>query len=98
VTSRLRWCDERDWGDYSPFDPGVSKPLHEVTRREARAAFGRLVAAKDDRVSELRRLLERNGVALTADDAGLQVVNDWFRQEWRAFRRRVGFGTCGTPW
>jgi hypothetical protein len=69
------------WGEYSPFDPGVTQPLHEVTKREARAAFNRLMEAKDDRVSELRRLLADNGVALASDDAGLQVVNDWFRNE-----------------
>lgn len=70
-----------DWGDYSPFEPGVSRPLHEVSRREAREAFRRLMKAKDDRVAELRRLLERNGVALAPDDAGLRLVNDWFRRE-----------------
>lgn len=69
------------WGDYAPFDPGVVAPLHEVTKREARAAFQRLMAAKPNRVSELRRLLERNGLALSSDDQGLQRVNDWFRRE-----------------
>ncbi|TDO55247.1 hypothetical protein EV651_115211 [Kribbella sp. VKM Ac-2571] len=70
-----------NWGDYSPFDPGVTRPLHEVTRREARAAFMRLMDAKHERISELRRLLEGNGVVLASDDAGLQLANDWFRRE-----------------
>ena len=35
-----------DWADYVPFDPGVDRPLHEVSRREARAAFQRLMAFK----------------------------------------------------
>ena len=70
-----------NWGDYSPFDPGVVRPLHEVTRREARAAFRRLMDAKHERVSELRQLLDGNGVVLTSDDAGLQLANDWFRSE-----------------
>lgn len=34
------------WGAYSPFDPGVTQPLHEVTKREARAAFKRLMEVK----------------------------------------------------
>jgi len=68
-------------GDYAPFDPGVSRPLHEVTKREARAAFDRLMAAKDDRIAELRRLLSLNGVDLCSSDKGLQELNDWFRRE-----------------
>lgn len=69
------------WGDYSPFDPGVARPLHEVTGREARAAFRRLMDAKRERGSELRRLLDGNGVVLAGADAGLQLVNDWFLSE-----------------
>lgn len=69
------------WGTYVPFDPGVDRPLHEVSRREARAAFDRLMDAKADRIEELRRLLDDNGVHLSADNAGLQSLNDWFRNE-----------------
>lgn len=39
------------------------------------------MAAKPERVAELRRLLDANGVALTSDDADLQSLNDWFREE-----------------
>lgn len=67
------------WDGYSPFDPGVSQPLHEVTKREARAAFNRLMAAKDDRIAELRKFLHLNGVDLASSDDGLQELNDWFR-------------------
>jgi hypothetical protein len=28
-----------DWSDYAPYVPQVAQPLHEVSRREARAAF-----------------------------------------------------------
>lgn len=69
------------WGDYSPFDPGVSRPLHEVTRREARAAFDRLMSAKDDRITELRQLLRLNGIDLASTEGSLQQLNDWFRAE-----------------
>lgn len=69
------------WDGYSPFDPGVRQPLQEVTRREARAAFKLLMAAKSDRIEQLRELLRVNGVSLSTDDDGLQKVNDWFRAE-----------------
>jgi hypothetical protein len=70
-----------DWADYVPFDPGVDRPLHEVTRREARAAFQRLMACKEARIEEVRGLLRRNGVTLGSDDTQLQSLNDWFRAE-----------------
>lgn len=69
------------WGDYQPFDPGVSRPLHEVSRREARIAIQRLMTDKAERKAQLERLLERNGLVLSSDDAGLQELNDWFRSE-----------------
>lgn len=70
-----------NWGDYAPFDPGVTRPLHEVAKREARAAFQRLMEAKADRIAELRRLLSVNGIVLSSDGEGIQSLNDWFRSE-----------------
>ena len=70
-----------DWGDYEPFDPGVDRPLHELPRHEAKAAYDRVMAAKDQRVDALRDLLWRNGIDLHRTDAGIQHVNDWFRAE-----------------
>lgn len=70
-----------EWDEYSPYVPEVAKPLHEATRPEARAAFKQLMAAKDERIAELRRLLRRNGIELRSSDEGLQQVNDWFRTE-----------------
>ncbi|MFF1820697.1 hypothetical protein ACFVWG_25550 [Kribbella sp. NPDC058245] len=70
-----------NWDGYKPFDPGVSGPLNELTRREARAAFERLMAAKSERIDELRRLLANNGVELSSSAPGLQALNDWFRSE-----------------
>ncbi len=69
------------WGDYEPFRPGIARPLHELARREARAAFQRLMTAKAERIDELRELMKRNGILLSADDEGLQNLNDWFRAE-----------------
>jgi hypothetical protein len=67
-----------EWDGYSPFDPGVNRPLHEVSRREARKAFDRLMAAKDDRKESLGRLLAANGVTLDDSDDGIQRLDDWF--------------------
>jgi hypothetical protein len=70
-----------DWSDYVPYAPEVSQPVHEISRREARAAFKHLMAAKGERIAELRRLLWRDGIKLRSSDEGLQEINDWFRAE-----------------
>ncbi|MFK4084042.1 hypothetical protein ACI2LF_08055 [Kribbella sp. NPDC020789] len=70
-----------DWGDYEAFDGGVWGSLRELSRPEARAAFQRLMAAKPERIDELRRLLENNGVELSSSSSGLQALDDWFRRE-----------------
>jgi hypothetical protein len=68
------------WDGYTPFDPGVDRPLDQLSRREARAAFDRLMAAKSQRIDELRQLLAANGLTLDGDD-GVQQLNDWFHRE-----------------
>lgn len=69
------------WTGYTPFDPGVARPLHEVPKREALAAFDRLMIAKLTRIVELRTLLQTNGIALLPTDEGVQQLNDWFASE-----------------
>lgn len=78
------------WDDYAPLSPGVSRPLHEVSKREARAAFQRLMEAKDERILALRNLLEVNGITLSSSDDGIQVVNDWFRMEVEGDKEKGG--------
>ena len=63
-----------DWGRYVVFDPGVSRPLGEVTRTEACAALELLMKSNPVRVQELRVLADRNGV----DISDLNALNDWF--------------------
>lgn len=72
---------EIEWGDYVPFDPGIepSRPLHEVSRPEARQAFRKIMAEADDRVEQLRHLLALNGVEIGDDDESIQELDDWFR-------------------
>jgi hypothetical protein len=69
-----------DWGSYVPFNPGVTQPLHEVSARDARAAFDRLMKERPRRLEELAKLLAEQGVALSSSDGGIQDVNDWFRR------------------
>jgi len=69
------------WGDYVPFDPGVWGPAHELSPDEARQAFQRLMAAKNDRIGILRALLTDNGLTLSSDATDVQALNDWFVRE-----------------
>lgn len=71
------------WGAYDSYDPGVWGPWQDLPRREARAAFNRLMAARTERIEALKSLLALNGIDLRGTDAGLQDLNDWFRQEVR---------------
>jgi hypothetical protein len=66
-----------EWNGYDVFDPGVDRPSAELPRKQARAAFDRLMAARDDRLVQLHRLAAANGVDLDAAD-GVQRLNDWF--------------------
>jgi hypothetical protein len=70
-----------DWTDYEPFDPGIHQPVHELSRREAKAAFERLMAAKEARIAELDRLLCANGLGLDDSPEGLARLNLWFSSE-----------------
>lgn len=72
------------WKGYEPFDPGFACPLRELPRREARKAFKVLMAAKSERIEQLRQLLANNGVELRESDEGLVELEAWFRREVRA--------------
>ncbi len=63
-----------NWDDYQPFDPRLDRPLHEVSRREAQAAFAYLMESREERLAELQKLAEANDV----DHHDLQQLNDWF--------------------
>lgn len=68
-----------DLGDYRIFDPGADRPLHEVSRKEARAHYEKVMAEKGERRRQLVELLARHGVELDTGDPSVQQMNDWFR-------------------
>lgn len=39
------------------------------------------MGAREDRLAQLRQLLHRNGLELSSSDEGIQLLNDWFRNE-----------------
>lgn len=68
-----------NWGDYRVFDPGVDRPLHEVSRRQAKRHYEKLMAEKEERKQALVELLAREGVELDGSERSVQQLNDWFR-------------------
>lgn len=79
-----------NWEDYQIYDPGTRGPLHELSRRDARAAFERLMQAKQSRIRMLQRLAKSNGFELDGSDGSIQDLNDWFRREVAADPDREG--------
>jgi hypothetical protein len=65
-----------NWGSYAIFDPGVDRPLSDVTRPVADAAFRKLMASREERINELRTLVAP-GVDLDAPN-GLDQLDGWF--------------------
>jgi hypothetical protein len=70
-----------DWDDYEIFDPGpeVNRPHAELPRRDARRAFNRLMAEKERRKAELRKLVAANGIELDGSDGSIDRLEAWFR-------------------
>lgn len=68
-----------NWSGYVAFQPSVSGPWHELARRDARALFNSILAARDERVEALRGLLGANGVELHNSNEGVKSLEDWFR-------------------
>jgi hypothetical protein len=70
-----------DWDGYDVYQPGPGKPPREQSRSEARREFEKLMADKDGRIDELRRLLAADGVQLAETDAGLRDLQLWLARE-----------------
>jgi hypothetical protein len=59
----------------------VGAPLGELTRKQARAEFDKLMSEKGTRIELLRDFLRANSVELRSSDDGVQELNDWFLRE-----------------
>ena len=70
-----------DWDSYQLYHPSVTGPLNTVPRKQAQAEFAQLMQEKPARIAMLGRLTEANGVRLGTDDAAIQQLNDWFRDQ-----------------
>ena len=71
---------------YVIFDPMVNRPLHELSREEARTAYNWFLANIPARLDELSRLVTADGVELNYSESSLTSLHDWFyevvREEW----------------
>lgn len=69
-----------DWGVYEVYVQASDRrvPYGELTRGEARANFDALMASKDERIEQLRRLVATDGVDLDGWPEGVQRLNDWY--------------------
>jgi hypothetical protein len=66
-----------NWNDYELLDDAVLDPSR-LSRKEARAAYDRLMETKDVRRKRLMRLLAANGIEFDGSDAAIQALTDWF--------------------
>lgn len=64
--------------NYEIFDPGVDKPLSEVTRAEAEQHFQLHLASLKERLDELKKLVEASRIQLDYSDASLDRLDEWF--------------------
>lgn len=67
-----------DFSEYVCFDPGVDRPLDQVTRAEAKAHFNLVMEQKEERITQLKALVAKSGITLTGTDKSIQQLNDWF--------------------
>jgi hypothetical protein len=65
-----------DFTGYQPFDAGVTGPLRDASRADAEAHFARLMAARAERVEQLRALAARHGVPLEPAAIGAWLARE----------------------
>ena len=63
--------------NYAIFDPKVERPLHELPRPEARAAYDWFMKSIPVRVEELKSLVARDGVHLNGTPSCLIALDEW---------------------
>lgn len=67
-----------NWENYRPDWPPFEGPLRLLNRREAKISYEHFLSERSNRVEQLEGLLTQNGLSLPADEASLQVANEWF--------------------
>ena len=67
-----------DFTRYEIYQPLLPKPAEELSRKQAQAEFDQLMAVKDYRIEQLRRVLAEDGVVLADDHEAINAVNEWF--------------------
>jgi|GEM_PF-5970307 len=77
---------------YSIFDPKVNRPLHELPRQEAQAAYNWFIENIPVRLEELKGLLLNDGIDLDFSDRSLIELHEWFfsivQEEWYSGNER----------
>ena len=63
---------------YSVFDPKVNRPLHELPREEAKAAYDWFIESIPERLEELRGVLREDGIDLDFSETSLSKLHEWF--------------------
>lgn len=91
-----------DWDAYVwPYFPGGFGYVHEyrfetLSQREAQRAFDELMARKEERLDNLRRLVRGEGIELDESLPSIQKLNDWFRSN--VEREAELSALPGDPW
>jgi hypothetical protein len=67
-----------DWSGYEPYVPPYWGPSAGLTRSQARESFDHLMAARFERIEQLRRLTATSGLRLGDSDTDIQALDDWF--------------------
>jgi hypothetical protein len=91
-----------DWDAYVwPYFPGGfgyvhAYPFQTLSRPEARRAYDELMAGKEERLDNLRRLVRGEGIELDESLPSIQQLNDWFRNN--VEREAELSAVPGGPW
>lgn len=63
---------------YVVFDPKVSKPLHELSRDDAREAYDWFLTCAPERLRELSDVVREGGITLNFSPQSLSDLHEWF--------------------
>ncbi len=66
-----------NWDAYEGWELPLVETWPDLSVKEARRAFDRLMAAKQERISQLRAVLAANAVELGTSDESIQRLNEW---------------------